>query len=313
MPLPEVVIAAAARTPIGKFNGALAAMSAPQLGAAAIRGALAKAKLPASAVQQCWMGNVVSADVGQAPARQAALGAGLDESTCCTTVNKVCSSGIKAIVLGAQQIQLEEANVVVAGGMESMSNAPYYLPKARWGSRMGHAQALDSLIKDGLWDPYGNCHMGSYAELCAETYDISREDQDVHAEASYDRSIAAILAEAFADEIVPVEVPQGRKGTVEVTKDEEPHQRKGAAGSYHIWVAPHSSISLAPLRHSLFLSAHPSPQSLLTTRRSPLIAHRSPLTTHRSPLTAHRSPPAGERRQVRQARRGQRSRGRAAQ
>jgi len=134
-------------------------------------------------------------------------------------------------VLGAQQIQLGQADVVVAGGFESMSNAPYYLPKARWGSRMGHTQATDSLIKDGLWDPYGNCHMGSYAELCAATHEITREQQDEHAEASYDRSLAALAAKSFADEVVPVEVPQGRKPSIEVIADEEPHQRKGKASA----------------------------------------------------------------------------------
>ncbi|KAL1514645.1 hypothetical protein AB1Y20_003737 [Prymnesium parvum] len=227
----EVVIAAVARTPIGKFNGSLAALSAPQLGSAAIRAAVSRAKLSPSSVEQCWMGNVISADVGQAPARQAALGAGLDEATCCTTVNKVCSSGLKAIILGAQQIMLGDAAVVVAGGMESMSNAPYYLPKARWGLRMGHTAVNDALIKDGLWDPYGECLMGTYAELCADTLKISREEQDRHAEMSYDRSVEAIKTNCFEDEIVPVALPKGREGSSEVASDEEPFQRKGAASN----------------------------------------------------------------------------------
>ncbi|KAL3901179.1 MAG: hypothetical protein SGPRY_012322, partial [Prymnesium sp.] len=203
------VIAAAARTPIGKFNGSLAALSAPQLGAAAIKGALTKANCPSSAVQQCYMGH--------APARQAALAAGLSESVCCTTVNKVCSSGLKSIVLGAQQIMLGDAEVVVAGGMESMSNAPYCLSKARWGLRMGHAALTDSMIKDGLWDPYGDCHMGSYAELCAETLRISREEQDVHAEESYARSLAAISAGSFEEELIPLTVPKGKAETEEAS------------------------------------------------------------------------------------------------
>jgi acetyl-CoA C-acetyltransferase len=227
----EVCIVAAARTPIGGFNGSLAPLSAPQLGAAAISGALAKAGLDGSAVQQCWMGNVLSVGVGQAPARQAARAAGLPDSTECTTINKVCSSGMKAIVLGAQQIELGLVDVVVAGGFESMSNVPYTLPKARWGGRMGDAKMVDVMVSDGLWDPYGDCHMGKYAELCASTYNITREDQDAHADESYRRARAAAEANALADEIVPVTVKQGRKEAV-VTLDDEPQSapRPASAG-----------------------------------------------------------------------------------
>jgi len=151
----DVCIVGVARTPLGSFNGSLASLSAAQLGAAAIAGALARANVPKDAVEQCWMGNVVGAGMGQAPARQAARAAGLPDSTCCTTINKVCSSGMKAIVLGAQQIMLGQAEVVVAGGMESMTNVPYYLPKARFGARMGNATMVDGMVHDGLWDPYG--------------------------------------------------------------------------------------------------------------------------------------------------------------
>ena len=215
-------IVSAVRTPIGGFNGSLASVSAPKLGAAAISAALDKAGLEKSAVQQCWMGNVLSAGMGQAPARQAARAAGLPDATECTTINKVCSSGMKAIVLGAQQIQLGLCDVVVAGGFESMSNVPYVLPNARFGQRLGDGKMVDLMVNDGLWDPYGDCHMGGYAELCAETKGISREDQDAHADESYRRSRAAVSAQIFADEIIPVTVKQGRKEVV-VTEDDEPN------------------------------------------------------------------------------------------
>ena len=219
----DVCIVSAVRTPIGGFNGSLASLSAPALGAAAIKGALAKANVNPSAVQQCWMGNVLSAGIGQAPARQAARQAGLPDSTQCTTINKVCSSGMKAIVLGAQQIQLGLADVVVAGGFESMSNVPYIVPKARFGARMGDAKMVDAMVADGLWDPYGDCHMGGYAELCAEKHSITRADQDAHADESYRRARAATKAGLFAAEVVPVSLPGKKKGTsVEVTLDDEP-------------------------------------------------------------------------------------------
>nr|AFA36454.3 acetyl-CoA acetyltransferase [Isochrysis sp. CCMM5001] len=221
-----VCIVGAARTPLGGFNGSLASLSAPQLGAAAIIGALAKAGVAKEAVEQCWMGNVVSAGVGQAPARQAARAAGLADSTCCTTVNKVCSSGMKAIVLGAQQIMLGQTEVVVAGGMESMSNIPYYAPKVRFGARMGNATMVDGMIHDGLWDPYGNCHMGTYAELCAETHGITKDMQDAHADESYNRARSA----SFEDEVVPVTV-KSRKGETIISLDDEIAQPPKPASS----------------------------------------------------------------------------------
>jgi len=218
---PEVCIVAAVRTPIGGFNGSLSALSAPQLGAAAINGAVAKAGIDKTVIEQCWMGNVLSAGIGQAPARQAARLAGLPDSVECTTINKVCSSGMKSIVLGAQQIQLGLADVIVAGGFESMSNVPYLLPKARWGQRMGDAKMVDCMVHDGLWDPYGNSHMGGFAELCAETYGIGRDAQDAHADESYRRARSSWESSAFKDEVVPVAI-EGRKGTVEVLMDDEP-------------------------------------------------------------------------------------------
>ena len=176
------------------------------------------------------MGNVLSAGVGQAPARQAAKIAGLPDETCCTTVNKVCSSGMKAITLAAQQIQLGVCDVVVAGGFESMSNVPYALPKARWGQRMGDGKLIDLMVGDGLTDPYGKCHMGSYAELCAKTHEITRDDQDAHADESYARARAAIAKDVFADEIVAVSVPGKKRGTtIEVTADDEPQSAPKAA------------------------------------------------------------------------------------
>lgn len=226
----DVCIVAAARTPIGGFNGSLASVPAAKLGATAITGALKRAGVTASAVEQCWMGNVLSAGMGQAPARQAARAASLPDSVICTTVNKVCSSGMKAIVLGAQQIQLGLADVVVAGGMESMSNVPYLLPKARFGARMGDAKMVDAMVADGLWDPYGDCHMGSYAELCADTHAIERAAQDAHADESYRRTRAAWDEGRFADEVEPVTV-SGRKGDVEVVADEEPQAAPRPAAS----------------------------------------------------------------------------------
>mmetsp|Transcript_42739 Transcript_42739/g.142222 ORF Transcript_42739/g.142222 Transcript_42739/m.142222 type:complete len:405 (+) Transcript_42739:30-1244(+) len=222
----DAVIVGVARTPVGGFNGSLAALKAPELGSAAIAAALDRAGVPKESVEQCWMGNVIASGMGQAPARQAAQMAGLPDSTCCTTVNKVCSSGMKAVTLGSQEIVLGNADVLVAGGMESMSNVPYYVPKARFGARMGDATMVDGLVFDGLWDPYDNCHMGGHAELCAETHGITREMQDAHADESYRRARAA----SFADEITPVTV-KSRKGDVTVTADDEcaPEPRPASA------------------------------------------------------------------------------------
>ncbi|MGZ5282982.1 MAG: acetyl-CoA C-acyltransferase [Bacteroidia bacterium] len=216
----EVYIVSAVRTPIGSFSGSLASLSATKLGALAIKEAVNRAGIKPGEVTEVFMGNVLSANVGQAPARQAALYAGLSNTTTCTTINKVCASGTKAIMFGAQSILLGDNDIVVAGGMESMSNVPYYLDKARDGYRLGHQQVLDGLIKDGLWDVYNDYHMGNAAEKCACDYDISREEQDKYAIESYTRSAKAYENGWFKDEIVPVEV-QDRKETKTITDDEE--------------------------------------------------------------------------------------------
>lgn len=216
----EVFILSAVRTPIGSFGGSLSSLTATQLGAAAIKGAIEKAGISAESVEEVFFGNVLSANLGQAPATQAAKFAGLLDIPA-TTINKVCASGTKSIMLGAQAIALGQRDIVVAGGMESMSNVPYYLDKARNGLRLGHGQITDGLVKDGLWDVYNDYHMGSAAELCAVNHNISREDQDNFAINSYKRSQAANEAGKFSQEIVPVSVP-GRRGEVTVVdKDEE--------------------------------------------------------------------------------------------
>lgn len=216
----EVVIVSAVRTPIGSFGGALSTLSATDLGAAAIRGALSRAGVQPDQVQEVYMGNVVSANVGQAPAKQAALKAGLPATIPCTTINKVCASGTKAIMLAAQAIQLGQADVIVAGGMESMSNTPYYVPKARFGYKYGNAELVDGLARDGLVDVYDQCAMGVFADKTAETYGISREEQDAYTIQSYRRSEASTESGRFSAEIVPVDVA-GRKGSVTVSEDEE--------------------------------------------------------------------------------------------
>jgi len=221
----EVYLVAALRTPIGSFGGSLASLSATQLGGIAIREAVTRSGLSANAIEEVYFGNVLSANLGQAPATQATKFAGLPDIPA-TTVNKVCASGAKAIMLGAQSIALGINHIVVAGGMESMSNVPYYLDKARTGYRLGHGQVIDGLVKDGLWDVYNDFHMGSAAELCAVECHISREEQDAHAIESYKRSQAAQRAGKFKDEIVAVEVTD-RKGEVTmVTEDEEIHAVK---------------------------------------------------------------------------------------
>ncbi|HYK76330.1 MAG TPA: acetyl-CoA C-acyltransferase [Daejeonella sp.] len=217
----EVYIISAVRTPIGSFGGSLSSVSATRLGAAAIKGAIEKANIKPEQVQEVIMGNVLSGNLGQAPATQAAKFAGLPDIPA-TTVNKVCASGTKAIMFAAQNIALGQNDIVVAGGMESMSNVPYYLDKARNGYRLGDGQIIDGLVKDGLWDVYNNYHMGSAAELCATECHISREEQDAYAIESYKRSQAAQSGGKFQQEIVPVEIV-GRKGeTTQITEDEEP-------------------------------------------------------------------------------------------
>jgi acetyl-CoA C-acetyltransferase len=217
----EVYIISAVRTPIGSFGGSLAALSATQLGAIAIKGALEKAGVAAAEVQEVLMGNVLSANLGQAPARQAAIFAGLGYEVECTTIYKVCASGTKAVMLAAQTIMLGHKDVIVAGGMESMSNAPFYLDKARFGAKLGHGQMIDALLKDALWDVYNDYHMGSAAENTAREMGITREMQDAFAIDSYRRSAAAAQAGYFRDEIVPVEVPQRGKDPLVVREDEE--------------------------------------------------------------------------------------------
>lgn len=217
----EVYIVAAARTPMGSFNGKLASVPAPKLGAVAIKGALEQAGVDAKEVQEVFMGNVLSAGLGQAPARQASMFAGIPDSVPCTTVNKVCSSGMKAIMLGAQSIMLGDNDVVVAGGMENMSSVPHYLPDSRTGKKYGNITMLDGLAYDGLTDVYNNYPMGNAAELCASECGFSREDQDDYAMESYKRSAKAWEAGAFKSEVVPVEVPQRRGDAVVVDTDEE--------------------------------------------------------------------------------------------
>ncbi|MFA7330362.1 MAG: acetyl-CoA C-acetyltransferase [Candidatus Delongbacteria bacterium] len=218
----QVVIVAAARTPIGSFNGALASVPAPRLGAVVVAEVLKRAGVRPELVDEVILGNVLPAGEGQAPARQAAIFAGLPEHVACTTVNKVCGSGLKSVMLAVQAIQSGDAEVVVAGGMENMSQVPYYLPEARNGLRLGHGKVLDGLVHDGLWDVYNNFHMGNAAEICAREMSISREDQDAFAAESYRRSQAAIAAGAFKREIVPVPVPQRKGDPLLVDTDEEP-------------------------------------------------------------------------------------------
>jgi acetyl-CoA C-acetyltransferase len=216
----EVVIVGAARTPIGSFLGSLAAIPAPRLGAVAVRAALARAGVPPDTVDEVVMGNVLQAGVGQAPARQAAIAAGIPERVPAWTLNKVCGSGLKAVISGAQAIALGDAEVVVAGGMESMSNVPYYDRAARSGARMGNAELVDGMIHDGLWDVYGQQHMGMCAEHCAATFDIPRGAQDEYALESTRRAQEAQAAGAFAAEIAPVDV-SGKKGDRTVVAEDE--------------------------------------------------------------------------------------------
>lgn len=216
----EVYIVAAVRTPMGSFGGALASMSAPALGSVAIKGALSKAGLSGEKVDEVFMGNVLQANLGQAPARQAAMNAGIPDNVPCTTVNKVCASGMKSISLGAQSILCGDNDIVVAGGMENMSSVPHYM-MARNGVKLGDVKLTDGLIKDGLTDVYNQVHMGVCADKCATEYNISREEQDNFAIESYNRAAAAWDAGKFEDEIVPVEVPQRRGEPILVTKDEE--------------------------------------------------------------------------------------------
>ena len=217
----DVVVVSAVRTPMGSFGGTLSSVSAPKLGAVAIKGALSKINLDPSLVQEVIMGNVLQANSGQAPARQAAIEAGLTPDVPCTTINKVCASGMKAIMMAAQSIKAGENDIVIAGGMENMSSVPYYMDKARNGYRLGDGVLIDGLVKDGLTDVYNKVHMGVCAEKCADEMNFSREDQDGFALTSYDRSAAAWGTGKFTDEVIPVEVPQRRGDTLFITEDEE--------------------------------------------------------------------------------------------
>lgn len=216
------VVLAGARTPIGAFSGSLSSFTGPQLGALAIKEALIRSGVQPTEVDEVLMGSVLTGGVGQAPARQAALGAGLPNSVPCTTVNKVCGSGMKTAMMAAQAVRLGDANIVVAGGMESMTNAPYALEKARSGYRMGNGTLIDLMIHDGLWDPYHNVHMGSCGDKTACEFNVSREALDAYAAESYNRARAAQENGRLAEEIVPVAVPQRKGDPVIVSQDEEP-------------------------------------------------------------------------------------------
>lgn len=218
----QTYLVAARRTPVGSFLGALSSLTAPQLGSVAVRAALASAKISPELIDEVYLGNVLSAGIGQAPARQASLGAEIPNTVPTTTVSKVCGSGLQSVILGDRAIRVGDAHLVVAGGMECMSQTPYYLKQARTGFRMGNGQVIDGMVHDGLWDPYNDFHMGKAAELCAKKYDCTREGQDAFATESYRRALAAQEAGAFADEMATVEVPQRKGDPVAVSIDEEP-------------------------------------------------------------------------------------------
>jgi acetyl-CoA C-acetyltransferase len=221
----KVVITSAKRTPIGSFGGSLASLTAGQLGSIAIKGVLEDAKISAELIDEVIMGNVLTAGIGQAPARQAALFAGLPEKTECMTINKVCGSGLKAVMLAAQAIQTSNAEIVIAGGQESMSNTPYILDKARNGYRLGNGEVIDSMVKDGLWDVYNNIHMGNCAEACAKDFQFTREELDDFTINSYKKALEAQKNGRFKDEIIDVKVKAGREEVV-VNTDEEPGKVK---------------------------------------------------------------------------------------
>lgn len=217
----NVVIVEAKRTPVGSFGGSLSSLTAPELGASVIYEVIKSAGIKPDQVEEVVMGNVLTAGIGQAPARQAALKAGLSDKTPSTTVNKVCASGTKAIMIASDQIALGYNDIMVAGGMESMSNVPYYLDKHRFGSKLGHSKVIDGIIKDGLWDIYNDFHMGNAGELCAKECNISRENQDQFAITSYKRAIKAHEQGRFKDEIVPMKIKDRKGNVAEVTMDEE--------------------------------------------------------------------------------------------
>lgn len=225
----EIVIVSGVRTPVGKFQGALSDLSATQLGAIAVREAVRRAGMDASTVDECIMGNVVSAGLGQNPARQAALHGGLSSSVGAMTINKVCGSGLKAVALAAQAIQTGNSEIVVAGGMESMTNAPYLLPQARSGFRMGNSVAVDSMVNDGLWDSFNNYHMGQTAENVAEKYKITREEQDEYALDSHRKATEAWKECRFKSQVVPVEIPAKKKGQAPMLFERDESVREDAS------------------------------------------------------------------------------------
>jgi acetyl-CoA C-acetyltransferase len=220
--LPPIYVVSAARTPIGAFQGSLSSLRAPELGAIAIKGALSRAKLAPEVIQEVFMGNVLSAGIGQAPARQAAIFAGIPNTVPATTVSKVCGSGLQAVIFGAKTLAVGDADVVLVGGMESMSNVPYYLDKARTGYRMGDGKIVDGMIFDGLWDPYSNVHMGTCGDKCAAEYKFTREAQDEFSKESFRRALAAQKEGMFDAEIEAVSVPQRKGDPLLVKQDEGP-------------------------------------------------------------------------------------------
>jgi acetyl-CoA C-acetyltransferase len=222
----DVVVLSGCRTPVGKFQGSLSDFTAPQLGAIAVREAVQRAKVDPAQIDECIMGNVITAGLGQNPARQAAIFGGLTPATGAMTINKVCGSGLKAVALAAQAIQTGNSSLVVAGGMESMTNAPYLLPQARRGYRLGNAQVVDSMVHDGLWDIYNDYHMGITGENVAEKYGITREEQDAFAVNSHRKAVAAMKECRFRSQIVPVEIPAKKKGAPPILfdKDESPRE-----------------------------------------------------------------------------------------
>src|SRR6202035_679736 len=222
----DVVVISACRTPVGKFQGSLSDLSAPQLGAIAVREAVKRSGVNIANIDECIMGNVISAGLGQNPARQAAIFGGLSPATGAMTINKVCGSGLKAVALAAQAVQTGNSSIVVAGGMESITNAPYLLPQARKGYRLGNAQIVDSMVHDGLWDIYNDYHMGITGENVAEKYSITREEQDQFALNSHRKAVAAMKECRFKSQIVPVEIPAKKKGEAPVLfeKDESPRE-----------------------------------------------------------------------------------------
>ena len=217
----EVVIVSAVRTPIGSFGGCLSSISATKLGAAAIKGAIEKAGIDSKIVDEVFMGNVLQANLGQAPARQAAIFAGISNDVPCTTINKVCASGMKSIMIGAQTIMCGDNDVVIAGGMENMSNVPHYFAQGRTGQKLGDMKLLDGMVKDGLTDFYSNVHMGVCAETCAKEMQFSRQEQDAFAIESYNRSTTSWATGKFADEVIPVSVPQIKGDALIISEDEE--------------------------------------------------------------------------------------------